>query len=41
MGKATDDVQGIEKIGEARDKIVAELRKAIVGMDDVIDEMGP
>jgi MoxR-like ATPase len=39
MGKATDDVQGIEKIGEARDKIVAELRKAIVGMDDVIDEM--
>ena len=39
MGKATDDVQGIEKIGEAREKIVAELRKAIVGMDDVIDEM--
>ena len=39
MDKSPDDVQGIEKIGEARDKIVAELRKAIVGMDDVIDEM--
>ncbi len=35
----TDDVKGVERIGEARDKIVAELRKAIVGMDDVIDEM--
>jgi len=35
----SDDVQAVEKIGEARDSIVAELRKAIVGMDDVIDEM--
>ncbi|MHC4252775.1 MAG: AAA family ATPase, partial [Planctomycetota bacterium] len=39
MDKATDDVEGVERIGEARDKIVAELRKIIVGMDDVIDEM--
>ncbi|MHC4200687.1 MAG: AAA family ATPase, partial [Planctomycetota bacterium] len=39
MSKATDDVEGVERIGEARDKIMAELRKIIVGMDDVIDEM--
>jgi len=39
MDKATDDVQAVKKIGEARDTIVAELRKVIVGMDDVIDEM--
>ena len=29
----------VEKLGEARDAIVTELRKTIVGMDDVIDEM--
>ena len=34
-----DDVQAVEKLGEARDAIVAELRKVIVGMDDVIEEM--
>jgi len=39
MSETTDDVQAVEKLGEARDAIVAELRKAIVGMDDVIDEM--
>jgi MoxR-like ATPase len=39
MSKTTDDVQAVEKIGEARDSVVTELRKAIVGMDDVIDEM--
>jgi len=39
MTSANDDVQAVEKIGEARDAIVSELRKAIVGMDDVIDEM--
>jgi len=39
MTKKTDDVQAVEKLGEARDGIVAELRKIIVGMDDVIDEM--
>lgn len=34
-----DDTAMVEKLGEARDAIVAELRKTIVGMDDVIDEM--
>ena len=29
----------IEKLGEARDKVMTELRKNIVGMEDVIDEM--
>jgi MoxR-like ATPase len=35
----TDDIKAVEKLGEARDSIVTELRKVIVGMDDVIDEM--
>jgi len=39
MTKETDDVQAVERLGKARDAIVAELRKTIVGMDDVIDEM--
>jgi len=39
MSEIKDDVQAVEKLGEARDGIVAELRKAIVGMNDVIDEM--
>ena len=39
MSEMKDDVQAVEKLGEARDAIVTELRKAIVGMDDVIDEM--
>jgi len=39
MSGIQDDVQAVEKLGEARDRIVAELRKIIVGMDDVIDEM--
>lgn len=39
MTKTNDDVQAVAKLGEARDSVVAELRKAIVGMDDVIDEM--
>ncbi len=34
-----DDVAAIKKLGETRDAIVSELRKTIVGMDDVIDEM--
>jgi MoxR-like ATPase len=29
----------VQKLGEARDAIVTELRKTIVGMDDVIDEL--
>ena len=39
MTKETDDVKAVEALGAARDKIVTELRKTIVGMDDVIDEM--
>jgi len=39
MSKKTDDVKAVEKLGKARDKIVSELRKKIVGMDDVIDEL--
>ena len=39
MSKKTDDAKGVEKLGKARDAIVSELRKTIVGMDDVIDEM--
>jgi len=39
MSKETDDVKAVEKLGKARDSIVTELRKVIVGMDDVIDEM--
>jgi len=34
-----DDVKSVEKLGQVRDAIVTELRKTIVGMDDVIDEM--
>jgi MoxR-like ATPase len=39
MSNTTDDVQAVAKLGEARDRIVGELRKTIVGMDEVIDEM--
>ena len=39
MSETQDDVQAVEQLGQARDRIVAELRKIIVGMDDVIDEM--
>ena len=39
MTNEADDIQAVQKLGEARDAIVAELRKTIVGMDDVIDEM--
>ena len=34
-----DDVQAVKRLGEARDRIVSELRKVIVGMDQVVDEM--
>jgi MoxR-like ATPase len=33
------DVQAIKQLGAARDRIVTETRKVIVGMDQVIDEM--
>ncbi len=39
MANETDDVKAVEKLGEARDGVVKELRKVIVGMEDVIDEM--
>jgi MoxR-like ATPase len=39
MTSKTDDIQAVERLGQARDAIVAELRKTIVGMDEVIDEM--
>ncbi|MDG1873623.1 MAG: MoxR family ATPase [Mariniblastus sp.] len=39
MTEHGDDIQAVERLGEARDAIVNELRKTIVGMDDVIDEM--
>lgn len=39
MTNAPDDIQAVERLGQARDAIVSELRKTIVGMDDVIDEM--
>ena len=39
MNNTTDDVQAVAKLGEARDEVVKELRKAIMGMEDVIDEM--
>ncbi|MBT5381151.1 MAG: AAA family ATPase, partial [Opitutae bacterium] len=34
-----DDVQAVEKLRAARDEILTELRKSIVGMDDVIDQV--
>lgn len=37
-GSKSGDVAAVKKLGEAREQLVAELRKAIVGMDDVIDE---
>ena len=39
MTDEADEIQAIEELGKVRDTIVNELRKAIVGMDDVIDEM--
>ena len=39
MTNEVDDIAAIERLGAARDAIVTELRKTIVGMDDVIDEM--
>jgi len=33
------DEQAVQRLGEARDQIVGEVRKIIVGMDQTIDEM--
>ena len=35
----SDDEAAVAELGEARDRIFAEIRKIIVGMDQVIDEM--
>jgi len=35
----SDQVETVKKIGEARDQIAKELRKSIVGMENVIDEL--
>ena len=32
------DVAAVKRLGEARDRVIAELRKTIVGMEEVIDE---
>jgi MoxR-like ATPase len=39
MSNESEEIEAVERLGEARDKIVNELRKTIVGMDEVIDEM--
>jgi MoxR-like ATPase len=36
---SSDDERAVKRLGEARDQILGEVRKAIVGMDQVIDEM--
>ncbi len=36
---ASGDVDAVNKLGQAREQMVAELRKVIVGMDPVIDEL--
>jgi MoxR-like ATPase len=35
---SSGDVQAVAKLGEAREQLITELRKVIVGMDQVIDE---
>ena len=35
----SEDLEALGKLGETRDAILTELRKTIVGMDEVIDEM--
>lgn len=39
MAEEHDDVQAVQKLGKAREEIVSELRKVIVGMESVIDEV--
>ena len=39
MASQPTDLQEVERLGRARDAIVEQLRKTIVGMDDVIDEL--
>ena len=35
----SQDIQAVEGLGAARDRIVGQIRKAIVGLDQVIDEL--
>lgn len=39
MSKQSDDIKAVEMLGIARDAVVSELRKVIVGMEAVVDEM--
>jgi len=39
MTSNSKDLEEVERLGQARDAIVNELRKTIVGMDEVIDEL--
>ncbi len=39
MTSESEDLQALERLGQVRDAIVTELRKTIVGMDEVIDEL--
>ena len=39
MSNTTHGVKAVEQLGIVRDGVVKELRKVIVGMEDVIDEM--
>ena len=39
MSVESNDVEAVDRLGQARDAIVRELRKTIVGMDEVIDQM--
>jgi MoxR-like ATPase len=39
QGTPQDDEQAVENLRQARDRILAELRRIIVGLDQVIDEM--
>jgi len=36
---SNDDVQAVKRLGEAHNRIIDELRKTIVGMEQVLDEM--
>jgi MoxR-like ATPase len=39
MTEQIDDVQAVEKLGQARQRMLEELRKHIVGMDEVIEQV--
>ena len=39
MSAPASDLQAVERLNQARERIVAELRKAIVGQDAVIEEL--